>query len=491
MRIALGYPPIETRKGVPQISQNRQFQWTAAGMTAYVIYPVVMAYGATMLKNHGHEVLWADGVAEKLSFQQWLAKLQKFEPDLIAIETKTPVVKRHWSIINLIKKRLPKTQIVLMGDHVTALPQESLRKSQVDWIITGGDYDFMLTNLVEHLDKKAKLKTGFWYWKGRKIINSGNFELKNNLDDLPMIDRKLTHWEWYAYKNSNFFRTPGAYTMFGRDCWWGKCTFCSWTTLFPGGTFRKLSVKKALEEVQNLVENFGVKEIMDDSGTFMTGPWLKDFCQAMIKTGLNRKVKIDCNLRFATVLKQEDYDLMKRAGFRFVLYGLESGEQKTIKKINKNINLEEVEDHLRMAKKAGLNPHLTVMVGYPWEKQRDIDKTVQLIKSLANKDLFDSLQATIVIPYPGTPLFKYCQKKKLLRSTNWDKYDMSQSIIKTRVGGKKIKLAVAQIFSISIWNLRFLFKTIKLLKSWDGVKYVSFQGLKYLGKLGQFGGSGL
>jgi len=61
MKIAIAYPPIETNKGVPLLSQNRQFQYFH---NPTFIYPMVPAYGATMLKENGHKVAWMDGIAK-------------------------------------------------------------------------------------------------------------------------------------------------------------------------------------------------------------------------------------------------------------------------------------------------------------------------------------------------------------------------------------------------------------------------------------------
>lgn len=62
MKIALSYPPLESTKGVPLLSQNRQFQWFCEPT---YIYPMVPAYAATLLKVHGYDVIWDDGIAEK------------------------------------------------------------------------------------------------------------------------------------------------------------------------------------------------------------------------------------------------------------------------------------------------------------------------------------------------------------------------------------------------------------------------------------------
>lgn len=154
--ISISYPPLVSSKGTAFLSQNRQFQWTNTGN---VIYPVIPAYAATLLQKLGYKVFWDDAIAEKITYQDWLKRLKKNKPSLIAFETKTPVVKKHWQIINQIKKECKwKPIVVLMGDHVTALPQESIKNSKVDYILIGGDYDFLLAELIELINNNQTPK---------------------------------------------------------------------------------------------------------------------------------------------------------------------------------------------------------------------------------------------------------------------------------------------------------------------------------------------
>ncbi|MDD3999192.1 MAG: radical SAM protein, partial [Candidatus Shapirobacteria bacterium] len=425
--ISISYPPLESEKGIPFLAQNRQFQWTNTGN---VILPVIPAYGATALKKLGYKVYWDDAIAEKITYKQWLKRLLKRRPSIIFIESKTPVIKRHWQIIKELKTNNSKLITVLMGDHLTALPEESFKNCPVDYVITGGDYDFMMLSLVDHLVNKTKLEPGFYYRSKNKLINTGRFALKHhNLDTLPIIDRKLTKWQLYGQNNTNFRYKPGAYIMSGRDCWWGKCTFCSWTTTHPAGTFRTFSVEHTIKEIEYLV-SLGVREIFDDSGTLPIGPWLNNLCKELIMRGLNKKVILSCNMRFAA-LNQEQYNLMAKAGFRFILYGLESSNQKTLDKIDKNTKIADARKTLIMAKKAGLEPHVTIMIGYPWESLKEARSTLNAARQLFKDNLADSMQATIVIPYPGTPLFADCKKNNLLLTENWDDYDMRQPVMKS------------------------------------------------------------
>lgn len=492
MKVAIAYPPLESKKGVPLLSQNRQFQWFH---NPTYIYPMVPAYAATMLKKAGYEVVWLDGIAEKWSYQKWLDEVRKEKPDLIVMETKTPVIKRHWKIIDDLKKlqnsKHPKLQVVLVGDHVTALPEESFKKSKVDYVLTGGDYDFLLLNLVNYLTKKEELEPGIYYQDGKRIKNTGKFLLNHDLNQLPFIDRELTKWKLYAYENGNYKRTPGTYIMAGRDCWWrkgGGCKFCSWTTLYP--TWRARKVKNVLDEIGELLEKYPIREIMDDTGTFPAGKWLREFCRGVIKRDYNKKIFFDCNLR-PGALTQKDYDLMAKAGFRFLLYGLESANQETLNRINKGSKVKDIIKDCQMAKKANkkfnghLEPHVTCMVGYPWETKKEAERTIAMTKGLFDRGLIDTLQATIVIPYPGTALFAECEKKGWLRTKNWDKYDMSQPVMRTPMKDKEV-MELTQGLYKSFLTPRFMMRKVVSIRDFDDIKFFWRAGKAVLGHLADF-----
>ena len=487
MKIAIAYPPLESKKGIPLLSQNRQFQWFT---NPTYIYPMVPATAATMLKNARYEVVWLDGIAEKWSYRKWLDEVKKEKPDLIVMETKTPIIKKHWEIINDLKSLATdhwSLTTVLVGDHITALPEESFKNSKVDYILTGGDYDFLLLNLVKHLDKGEKLEPGVFYRDGKKIKTTGKFLLNHDLNSLPLIDRDLTKWKLYAYENGNYERTPGTYIMAGRDCWWrrnGGCTFCAWTVLYP--TYRVRKPENVLEEIGELIEKYKVREIMDDTGTFPAGEWLQEFCQGMIKRGYNKKIYFDCNLRFG-VLTKKDYRLMAKAGFRFLLYGLESANQETVDRLNKGIKIAAIEKELRIAKEVGghLEPHVTCMVGYPWETKRQAEKTIAITQGLFDKGLIDSLQATIVIPYPGTALFTECEKNGWLKTHDWDKFDMSQPVMKTPMKDGEI-MELTQGLYKSFMTPKFLIRKILSVRGIDDLKFFWRAGKAVFGHLADF-----
>ncbi|MBU1086402.1 MAG: radical SAM protein [Candidatus Omnitrophica bacterium] len=973
MKVIISYPPLNKEKGTPLLSQNRQFQYFK---DPTYIYPVVPAQAASLLKREGFDVIWNDCIAMDWEYQQFIDFIKNEKPDLIAMETKTPVVKEHWKIINDIKRLSTidyRPLTVLFGDHVTAMPEESMLNSQVDFVLTGGDYDFLLLNLCNaireaqdagaHYTLSAHLEPGIWYRDHAQIKSTGKFELKHDLNMLPFIDRNLTQWKSYAYKNGNYRRTPGTYIMSGRDCWWGKCTFClvpntgiitsqgpmeikkiveegesesfyvlthnaefkrvtrkfknnyvgemldveiynlkqnlqltpnhkvyalkrskmkrcskrscwdyfcvpsriskrlkcgvcnkkyyieyepefleaallqkgdfisvpivremkkvenisikeilknnpcfvetdkrktekiineivrhyelgysqrniakllkidretvkryltlfendsleskknpfwekngnikfeagkkwipkdiplnkdfmrlvgyylaeghvskiknrpnsyalvltfsekekefiddvveiaeklfkkvdvrkhnnkknrtiqitisssvlavvfkslfgedcyskkiphnflflnlneqkelirglfrgdghlrirkkgkggseyiysttspvlaqqvlmllfrqnlipsyrvappgkkgtvdqhiislcqydiknifpeldlpersiifrngfilgdyamipiksinkvlydgyvynieveadhsyaannilvsncSWPQLYP--EFRSRNPENVLDEIELLVDKFQVKEIMDDSGTFPVGKWLKEFCQGMIERGLNKRVTLDCNMRFGA-LSFEEYKLMQKAGFRFLLFGIESANQTTLDRIKKNLQVETIIPSCKDARLAGLYPHITIMFGYPWESYEDAQNTLKLGKFLLKKDYAYTMQSTVVVPYPGTPLFEECKDKDLLYSTNWEDYDMKSPLMKTDFSKEKLLQLVQSLYSVS-YSPEFVARKILSIRGVDDVKYFGRAFLKVAGHIFDF-----
>src|SRR3990170_5290570 len=488
MKISISYPPIISEKGVPLLSQNRQFQFF---QSPTYIYPVVPAYAATLLANSGYDVMWDDGIAEEKTYSQWLNDLERSKPDVVMIETKTPVVKKHWSMISDIKKVLPTSKVVLVGDHVTALSLESMEQSKVDFVLTGGDYDFLLLNLVDFLNGKVKqLEAGVWYRENGNIKSTGQFKLSHSLDDLPHINRDLTKWQLYSERNGNFKVTPGAYTMAGRDCWWrkdGGCTFCSWPTLYP--VYRAMQPEHLVDEVGMLIERYGVKSVFDDTGCFPAGDWLRKFAKLMIERGYNDKVQFSCNMRFGA-LSRDDYQLMKKAGFRMLLFGVESGSQVTLDRLNKGTSVESIVKECSIPREEGLEPHITIMIGYPWETRKEAVSTLNLAKLLMQKGWADTLQATIVIPYPGSKLYAQALENGWFRidPNDYDRFDMKEPVLNTPdMTPQEVMMLCDEIYKVFL-SPKYVFRHIVRVRSLRDLAFAFKGAKKVLGHIKDFDG---
>lgn len=473
MKIIICYPPYRKGNKVAFLPQNRQFIYSASSKVR--LYPVLPAIAATMLKQMGHQVLWLDAITENLDELKFYRQLFSFKPDLVVTETKTPVLKKTWKFIHKLKDKNKNIKTVLTGDHVTYFPEEQFRNCPVDYVLTGGDWDFLLKNLVEYLQQEAKLEQGIYYRKKGHVINTGQFKPNHSLDDTPVIDRELTKFQLYREAD---VLTPCAYMMFGRGCGGvgsrpGTCTFCIWQNCLWANSPRLRSPEHVVREIKYLLQNYHLREIFDDTdgGAHYNLDWLKRFYQLLKKEKILGQVSFATNSR-ADVLNNKTCKLLKKCNFRMLKVGVECGTGNSLKKLAKGETIKQIRFGIKNAKDNGLVVHLSAMVGFPWENETDVRATYQLMKELLlyRTKAGDSLQASLVVPYPGTPLWKQALKEKwfIINPLEFEKYDMSQEIMQSSVDNA--------LWCKKIWNLHlhplFLMKTIFSIRSLGEVSFL-------------------
>ena len=201
--------------------------------------------------------------------------------------------------------------------------------------------------------------------------------------ELPHADRGFTRF-WEYQDNGNFKHLPATYILSANGCWHGKCTFC----VEQNQKWEVREVNDVISEIEEC-KALGIREVFDDSGTFPIGNWLDLFCKSMYNSGL----VLGCNFRMVDT----DYAQMKEAGFRMLLFGLESANQNTLDKIQKGTKVEDVK-YIIKAAKAGLEPHIAVMFGYPWETDEDALNTLRLVHYLLRKGYARTAQASLYRP---------------------------------------------------------------------------------------------
>ena len=96
------------------------------------------------------------------------------------------------------------------------------------------------------------------------------------------------------------------------------------------------------------------------------------------------------------------------------------------------------------------------------------------------------MQATIITPYPGTPLFREAEEKNWLKTKDWDRYDMREPILKTEMSDEEVKGLVQGLYK-SVLTPAFIFRKAKeALTDWDTFKYYIRMTTKFFSKLVDF-----
>jgi radical SAM superfamily enzyme YgiQ (UPF0313 family) len=464
MKVAISFPPIINALGQKaMISQNRNVQYFS--VPTYLL-GITYAQAATSLKKKGYDVYWDDGNSQLKDYKTWFDDLIKFSPDIIVFESTTPIMHFMWDTINKIKSKLKNSIIIMSGYHSMRRPEETLNNSQTDIVILSNHVDFILDKLVDNL-KLSNLSIkkiscdGIAYKNNNGELINQSFKKVENINNSEIINRDLVQWKNYAYENGNFLQTPGTYaTSVIRDCTFGKCTFCRYNG--PELSFSIMNVQKSVDEYENLINKYKVREIFDDSGVWYRGSDARNFAKEIIKRGLHKK---NCYFGFNTrfeYLDEETIKLLGEANFRFVLIGLESGSDYTLSKLKKGYTRETVRNTLQLLTKYNLHPHLTIMVGYYWETKEMLNETVNFVKELMFKGLARTLQVTLCTPLDYTPYHEECIDNKMLITDKYEDHDMSKLIVKTPIPHEEYYKAVKEMYFIA-FHPKFILRQLTFL----------------------------
>lgn len=222
---------------------------------------------------------------------------------------------------------------------------------------------------------------------------------------LPRPDRVFTRAK--EYTSGNYKYLPGTHIMSASGCHWGKCSFC--VEQIQHNPYQVREVEDVVQEIEEC-RKLGFKEVFDDSATFPTGQWLDDFLAMYGRVG--NRLPISCNFRIQSNGEYRFKDL-RNCGFRMLLFGIESANQFTLDKINKGVKVEDIIPTIRKASECGLEPHLAVMFGYPWESEQDAQRTLKLVHYLLRKGYAKTAQASLYCPQgmPGNEAHKKYVKK--------------------------------------------------------------------------------
>ena len=427
MRVAIIAPQLDADEVRPE--------WTDAQAAAY--QNVILAQAATMLKANGHNVSWLLWESSSAGEAGLVRRLAGEQFKLVVILAITSKIYGAWSLIDKMKQFSVKARpkIALVGAHASALPEESFNNCGADYVLLGGDFDFLLTSLCARLhdvDRRSatRLEPGILSKQRGEIKTSGQWRPEHNLTLPPFIDRELTGLFPGLANNAptRLNRCAAIYTS--RDCWWARCRNCARKVLSPPGSYRVRSPEAVLNEIGLLMAKHGVTRIVDTSGSLPTGLWLRRLCQGLIKRGYNRKVRLTCSLKPGSIGRSEA-TLMVEAGFDTAKVALHSVNQVTLEKLGSNMIASDIEDSLKMWRAAGLRLLVSAELGWPWESSDEAVQTCDWLQRLAGDRLTFSSSIVHAIAFPGTPLLEAANRQGWVQATSWKDFSGNDPVFKS------------------------------------------------------------
>jgi len=391
----------------------RTARWFARSRGRVGRPPDYYLIAVALLEKAGHICKFVDAAAKEIPFEDIETMAKEFKPNMVVVTTTTPSI---YNDIEQAAKLKDATGVltVLIGSHVSALPEESMKiNGKVD-VIARREYDYTLKELADVADKKREMKEilGITYREGEKILSTKDRPPIENLDDLPFP-------AWYHINVKDYFDAGKLYPFLtiiaGRGCPNG-CTFCLLPQTLYGRRYRLRSAKNVVDEIEQDLRMFpDLKEIMFEDDTLTADQKrCAEICDEIIKRGLNKKLSFSGNSR-ADIFDINLLKKMKEANFRMLVIGFESGDQNVLNAIHKGETVEGMREFGKLAKEAGIKLHGCFMIGGPGETEETAKKTIQLAKDVG----CDTLQFSSMIPYPGTEFYQYCKENDFIKATDW------------------------------------------------------------------------
>jgi radical SAM superfamily enzyme YgiQ (UPF0313 family) len=397
MRVALVFPPFEDKR-------DRS--------AYYVAPPLGLLLIAACLEKAGHQVSVHDFVFDLKTgrltagpriYRDCAESIAVRGPDCVCISTQCTTNPGALNICRHIKELDPNCRTLLGGHDVSFISHSYLdRFPFVDFVLTG-EAEHTTTMLIAALADSSDLDSvpGLaWRSSDGSIHRNQGSRIYDNLDNLPEPAYHLVAPldEYFAHS-----RRPTILIDSGRGCAF-KCEFCQTTLLTGDGKIRYRSIPSLLAELSRYKERHGFYEAYFVHDLFTAKrSFVEDFCKAMIEAELD--ISWQCRCRVDQV-DQALLALMRRAGCRMLLYGIESGAESTLILMNKNLRRSarsEVFERVRQTVDSGIFPSLSMVVGTPEESLRDLNATMKLASefiTLGNVNAFIQLMS----PLPGTAL---------------------------------------------------------------------------------------
>lgn len=368
---------------------------------------------AALARTRGYRVHLIDAKRTGTRIEQVSREIAALRPHYLGLSATTISVTNAARIAARVKDLVPNVVSILGGAHVSAIPERTLEAfPSIDFGIIG-EGEHSLFDLLGRLEQNASLENvgGLAYRREGSIHANPRAPYIDDLDMLPRPAWDLLPDFPHRFQASLFSypRTPVATLITSRGCPF-SCTFCDRST--SGRKGRMHSVEYVVRLCRDL-QDLGVRHIIfvDDLFTIRKARVI-DLCQAFLDSGF--RFTWSCNSH-PNLLDYDTMKLMKRAGCWQIAYGIESGSQRILNVVKREVRLPRIRETLRMTRAAGIRAKGYIMLGHPTEGLDTLAETAEFLKSIE----LDICQITKFTPYPGTPSYPRIRHHGSF-SENWE-----------------------------------------------------------------------
>jgi radical SAM superfamily enzyme YgiQ (UPF0313 family) len=386
-------------------------------------YPPFALLGLeAFLRMHGYRVKVIDLFYISFSVEELIENINSFDhsPLAIGVSSYSEGVSVAYSVIVCLRKMFPRSKIIMGGHHVSFIPETFFE--------IGGDFivrfegESTLIVLLEYIKYPKHLSIhnvlGIIFIKNGSIIHTESRGFIRSLDFLPFTENPL-------------YTSPASdrlHVITSRGCP-GECTFCA-SSAFSGRRVRTYSAEWVYSYIYYFKMHYMKKTVIDfiDDTFTSDNARLKRILCLLNNSGFVFSWHARCRL------SELNKPLIKYFADNRCLslhFGVESGDQKILRTLKKNVNLIKLQSLMGPMVQAGIKPRCSFMIGHPQDTLRTISKTLYLASCIVKYDLA-LVGLSISTPFPGTVLYNDSDKLGLrILTKNWDNYTTTKPVYST------------------------------------------------------------
>jgi radical SAM superfamily enzyme YgiQ (UPF0313 family) len=387
--------------------------------------PIGLAYIAAILKRDGYVYKVIDMAGEALN--QIISSEKKknyyiqglsIEKGISLIPENTDIVgfscifSPHWpllrDLVKQIRERFPSIFMVAGGEHITALPEFSLKNSELDAVILG-EGELIFPSLI----KALRNNENFQDIKGIAFKNRLNKEIVINQREKRIMDLDSIPWpDWDSFPIEEYIKSDlqngvnrgrSMPIIATRGCP-HRCSFCSNMKMWTG-IYKVREPSDVISEMEHYIKSYDIVNFnFQDLTAFVDKHWTLNLTQEILSRNLNISWQLPSGIRI------EDFDnevasSVYKSGCRNMAFAPESASPKILESVKKDIDLGQMEKAINVAVSSNINLSCFFVIGFPLETDETLRVTLNFVRKLARLGVTDIGLAQFV-PYPGSELFE-------------------------------------------------------------------------------------
>jgi radical SAM superfamily enzyme YgiQ (UPF0313 family) len=354
---------------------------------------------AAVARQRGYRAHLVDAKHQGTGIDDVCRRIEALQPDVLGLSATTISVTNAARIAARLKHMRPSLVTILGGAHVSAIPERTLEAfPSIDYGVVG-EGEVSLFALLERLERGAPVGDvpGLAFRHGGRVVANARAPYIDDLDALPAPAWDLLPDYPHHFQPSLFSypRTPVATLITSRGCPF-TCVFCDRST--SGKKGRLHGVESVVHLCRELVAR-GARHILflDDLFT-VRRQRVVELCEAFLAQGFD--FTWSCNSH-PNLLDAPTLALMRRAGCWQIAYGIESGSQRVLDVVKREVKIPRMRETLRLTRAAGIRTKGYIMLGHPTEDRDSLAETEAFLRTVE----LDLCQITKFTPYPGTPAY--------------------------------------------------------------------------------------